>query len=235
MNDDCDSKLHFDTRQFFHLKWERPEDLRATLAEHIKSTIGLGLADYRPIPRLPETVRDDRLAEWRRLLRLSPTQGRAVIQRAIRGRITFTPIPGTGLRPDPSGSTEIGGYEFEAETRFDGCFSVWWFRNPNPALLVLGSRSSTRTTERAPKTSCQAMRTTTVCWSEPTGGQPGLRLMVGVPSGYSRVGYGVGLATVPAREPGGVGRGYHQVSPEKGNLVPEQRRPTEADIATFKF
>jgi hypothetical protein len=140
MSDDCDSKLHFDTRQFFHLKWERPEDLRATLAEHIKSTIGLGLADYRPIPRLPETVRDDRLAEWRRLLRLSPTQGRAVIQRAIRGRITFTPIPGTGLRPDPSGSTEIGGYEFEAETRFDRLF--FGLVVPKPEPRASGARKS---------------------------------------------------------------------------------------------
>ena len=32
--------LHFDTRQFFHLKWHEPTDLRLSLAEHIQSTIG---------------------------------------------------------------------------------------------------------------------------------------------------------------------------------------------------
>src|SRR5262249_38445874 len=33
-------KLHFDTRQFFHLKWETPAELRVALADHIRSTIG---------------------------------------------------------------------------------------------------------------------------------------------------------------------------------------------------
>ena len=42
------------------------------------------------------------------LLRSSTTQGRAVYQRILRGRITFTPWD--------------GGYEFEAETRFDKLF-----------------------------------------------------------------------------------------------------------------
>ena len=49
------------------------------------------------------------MAEWRRLLRQSTTQGRAVLQRVLRGRITFTP--------------KGGGYEFEAETRFDKLFT----------------------------------------------------------------------------------------------------------------
>jgi hypothetical protein len=31
--------LHFDTRQFFHLKWETAADLRARLADHIRATI----------------------------------------------------------------------------------------------------------------------------------------------------------------------------------------------------
>ena len=34
---------------------------------------------------------DNRLAEWRRLLRQSTTQARAVLQRVLRGRITFVP------------------------------------------------------------------------------------------------------------------------------------------------
>jgi hypothetical protein len=52
---------------------------------------------------------EDRLAEWRRLLRQSTTQGRAVLQRVLRGRITFTP--------------KGDGYEFEAPTRFDKLFT----------------------------------------------------------------------------------------------------------------
>ena len=51
---------------------------------------------------------EDRLAEWRRRLRQSTTQGRAVLQRVLRGRITFTP--------------KFEGYEFEAPTRFDKLF-----------------------------------------------------------------------------------------------------------------
>jgi hypothetical protein len=50
-----------------------------------------------------------RLAEWRRLLRQSPTQGRAVLQRVLRGRITFTP--------------DGKGYDFAAPTRFDKLFT----------------------------------------------------------------------------------------------------------------
>ena len=51
---------------------------------------------------------EDLLTEWRRLLRQSTTQGRAVLQRVLRGRITFTP--------------KCGGYEFEAPTRFAKLF-----------------------------------------------------------------------------------------------------------------
>jgi hypothetical protein len=46
-----------------------------------------------------------------RLLRQSPTQGRAVLQRMLRGRITFTP------RDDGH------GYDFSADTRFDRLFT----------------------------------------------------------------------------------------------------------------
>jgi hypothetical protein len=57
----------------------------------------------------PADVVDDRLAEWRRMLRGSTTQARAVLQRVLRGRIVFT----------PSGE----GYTFECPTRFDKLFS----------------------------------------------------------------------------------------------------------------
>ena len=67
------------------------------------------LRNLQPVPRLAPQVVEDRLAEWRRLLRQSTTQGRAVLQRVLRGRITFTP--------------KFGGYEFEAETRFDKLFT----------------------------------------------------------------------------------------------------------------
>src|SRR6185436_3038770 len=70
----------------------------------------------RPIPRLAPAVIENRLAEWRRLLRQSTTTGRAVIQRIVRGRITFTPRRNEF-------SDEIDGYEFEATTRFDQLFT----------------------------------------------------------------------------------------------------------------
>ncbi len=66
------------------------------------------LRSSKPVPRLRPEVVEGRLTEWRRLLRQSPTQGRAVLQRVLRGRITFTP--------------KCGGYEFEAPTRFDKLF-----------------------------------------------------------------------------------------------------------------
>ena len=66
------------------------------------------LRGFKPVPRLRPEVVEGRLTEWRRLLRQSTTQGRAVLQRVLRGRITFTP--------------KCGGYEFEAPTRFDKLF-----------------------------------------------------------------------------------------------------------------
>ena len=63
----------------------------------------------RPVPRLAPQVVEGRLAEWRRLLRQSVTQGRAVLQRVLRGRIVFTP--------------REGGYDFNCETRYDRLFS----------------------------------------------------------------------------------------------------------------
>lgn len=33
--------LHFDTRQFFHLRWQTPSELRMKLADHIRATVGL--------------------------------------------------------------------------------------------------------------------------------------------------------------------------------------------------
>ena len=67
-----------------------------------------------PLPRLAPNVVKTRLDEWRRLLRQSVEQGRAVVQRVIDGRITFTPVE--------------DGYTFEAPTRFDKLFSGIVFR-----------------------------------------------------------------------------------------------------------
>lgn len=77
------------------------ESRRAAIADELRG--------LQPVPRLAPAVVESRLAEWRRLLRQSITQGRAVLQRVLRGRIVFT----------PSGE----GYTFEAETRFDKLFS----------------------------------------------------------------------------------------------------------------
>jgi transcriptional regulator with XRE-family HTH domain len=73
-------------------------------------------AALRPVPRLEPSVIENRLAEWRRLLRQSTTQGRTVLQRILRGRLTFTPQINrkTG---------EMVGYSFEGPTRFDRLFS----------------------------------------------------------------------------------------------------------------
>lgn len=64
----------------------------------------------QPLPRLPKKVVDDRLAEWRRLLRSSNTQARAVLQRVIVGRIVFTPTAED--RPVKNGIA-APGYRFE--------------------------------------------------------------------------------------------------------------------------
>ncbi|HVL69274.1 MAG TPA: recombinase family protein [Vicinamibacterales bacterium] len=69
------------------------------------------LAALRPVPRLAPDVVENRLAEWRRLLRQSTTQARTVLQRVLRDRILFAP------REDGS------GYDFTAPTRFDKLFT----------------------------------------------------------------------------------------------------------------
>ena len=68
------------------------------------------IAALRPVPRLPPAVIESRLAEWRRLLRQSPTQARAVLQRVLVGWVTFT----------PDGRS---GYAFAAPTRYDRLFT----------------------------------------------------------------------------------------------------------------
>jgi len=77
--------------------------------EAARKDLDTQLAQVEPVPRLPRPVIEDRLAEWRRLLRQSTTQARAVIQRLIKGRIVFTP--------------HGDSYYFEAETRVDRLFS----------------------------------------------------------------------------------------------------------------
>ncbi len=68
------------------------------------------IAPLRPVLRLAPRVLEDRLAEWRRLLRASVTQGRAVLQRIIQGRIVFSP------------TDDATGFRFEAQTRFAKLF-----------------------------------------------------------------------------------------------------------------
>src|SRR5262249_53125007 len=80
--------------------------------------IDVEVANLRPVPRLPALVVANRLAEWRRLLRQSTTQGRAVLQRILRGRIVFTPTT-SDLAPNE----RCDRYTFEAPTRFDKLFS----------------------------------------------------------------------------------------------------------------
>ena len=80
------------------------------------------LENLRPVPRVAPAVIENRLAEWRRLLRGSTTQGRAVLQRVLDGRITFTP--------------NGGGYVFSATTRFAKLFSG--IVAPRPAWLKEG-------------------------------------------------------------------------------------------------
>lgn len=77
-----------------------------------RSAIDAEAVGLHPVPRLPPAVLERRLAEWRRLLRQSTTQGRTVLQRILSGRLTFTP------RVNPV-SGEPDGYDFEGPTRFD--------------------------------------------------------------------------------------------------------------------
>jgi site-specific DNA recombinase len=90
--------------------------------EERQSQLQIDLRSFEPVPRLPSPVLESRLAEWRRLLRQSPTQGRAVLQRVLSGRITFT--------PDPEGV----GYTFAAPTRFDKLFAGLVYQRRPPFL-----------------------------------------------------------------------------------------------------
>jgi len=85
------------------------------------------MSRLQPVPRLPATVVENRLAEWRRLLRQSVTQGRAVLQRVLDGRIVFTP--------------EGEGYAFAAPTRFDKLFTG--IATPRPAFIEKGNLDGT--------------------------------------------------------------------------------------------
>ena len=78
--------------------------------------IATEVATLRPVPRLAPAVIESRLAEWRRLLRASTTQGRTVLQRILRGRLVFTP------HVNPL-SNEVDGYDFTGPTRFDKLFT----------------------------------------------------------------------------------------------------------------
>jgi hypothetical protein len=82
---------------------------------------------FVPLPRLPAEVVESRLAEWRRMLRNNPTQGRQVLRRVLKGRIRFTP------RAD--------GYEFECPTRFDRLFAE--IVAPRPASVPGGDLRGT--------------------------------------------------------------------------------------------
>ncbi len=85
--------------------------VRLDAIEARQGTIVDELRALRPVPRLPARVVEDRLAEWRRLLRESTTQARAVLQRLLRGRIVFTP------------GEDGRGWNFTVETRLDRLFA----------------------------------------------------------------------------------------------------------------
>ena len=84
------------------------------------------VACLRPVPRLAPAVVEGRLSEWRRLLRSSTTQARTMLQRVLRGRITFTP------REDGQ------GYDFTCPTRFDKLFTG--IAVETPKWLAAGDR-----------------------------------------------------------------------------------------------
>ncbi|MCU1381814.1 MAG: hypothetical protein JWL71_511 [Acidobacteria bacterium] len=81
-----------------------------------RRAIDVDAASLRPVPRLAPAVIENRLAEWRRLLRASTTQGRTVLQRILRGRLTFTPRVHV-LTGEPD------GYDFAGPTPFDKLFT----------------------------------------------------------------------------------------------------------------
>ena len=84
------------------------------------------LSGLLPLPRLEPVVITDRLDEWRRLLRSSTTQARSVIQRVLKGRLTFI--------PKLDGDQE--GYEFYGPTRFDKLFTG--IALPVPRYIKIG-------------------------------------------------------------------------------------------------
>jgi DNA invertase Pin-like site-specific DNA recombinase len=108
---------------------EKPATLVAKIAEleaRLKAIAG-EVACLRPVPRLAPAVIENRLAEWRRLLRASTTQGRTVLQRILRGRLTFTP------RVNPI-TGEVDGYDFTAPTRYDRLFTGIAVEAPKPRV-----------------------------------------------------------------------------------------------------
>lgn len=64
---------------------------RARELETNQKSLDADIVALRPVPRLAPQVVEGRLAEWRRLLRGNVTQGRAVLQRVLQGRLTVTP------------------------------------------------------------------------------------------------------------------------------------------------
>ena len=92
--------------------------------ERRRNEITERLAGLQPVPRLAPAVIADRLLEWRRMLRGSVTQARAVLQRILHGKIIFTPAPlGVTVVDGEPKHTEPYGYKFEARTRYDRLFS----------------------------------------------------------------------------------------------------------------
>jgi hypothetical protein len=96
--------------------------------EQRQTSIARELEALNPVPRLPQQVVQSRLDEWRRLLRASTTQGRAVLQRVIDGRITFTPTEAVLYQGDSVCSQP--GYDFQAPTRFDKLFTGIAIKRP---------------------------------------------------------------------------------------------------------
>jgi hypothetical protein len=120
-----------------------------------RTAIDEQLRNLRPILRLAPEVIENRLAEWRRLLRSSTAQGRSVLQRILIGRLTFT-------RRRNKVSDEIDGYDFEGPKGSTGC---------SPGLRSSAYTTGTRTAGPAQRTSALRIRLraiTAACWSEPT-------------------------------------------------------------------
>ena len=107
-----------------------------------QKTLETEVASLRPGPRLAPAVIADRLAEWRRLLRQSPTQGRTVLQRIVHGRLTFTPRTNviTGevdvvRLMDPTGPERMRAAlpDYRGETIIPG--SGHWVQQETPAAF----------------------------------------------------------------------------------------------------